>query len=153
MSTTAMEFKMRFMRTQTSCIFPFIGAASSQLDAHDLGDHRSCPVNTPEFKSIRISPFMQWSCICNKCLDLGCGCLLQNGADFLILNLSFSQIMLWYRGGGFYPGTGHIKEVGSRDAAGRNVNIPWPRGGFGDADYIAAFDLVLFKLSWCLLKL
>lgn len=51
--------------------------------------------------------------------------------------------MTWYRGGGFYPGTGKIKEVGNSNAAGRNVNIPWPHGGFGDADYMAAFDLVL----------
>lgn len=50
------------------------------------------------------------------------------------------------RGGGFYPGTGQIHEVGGAEALGKNLNIPWPRGGFGDADYITSFDLVNLML-------
>eukprot|EP00884_Botryococcus_braunii_P009333 jgi/Botrbrau1/18400/Bobra.0469s0002.1 len=60
---------------------------------------------------------------------------LYDNADIMYISI--------HRGGGFYPGTGNIKEVGTPSAAGRNVNIPWPRGGFGDADYMAAFDLVI----------
>lgn len=46
------------------------------------------------------------------------------------------------RGNGFYPGTGDIDDVGEGAGRGFNLNIPFPRGGFNDADYIAAFDLV-----------
>lgn len=50
--------------------------------------------------------------------------------------------MLHLRGNGFYPGTGDIGDVGKGKGRGFNLNIPFPRGGFNDADYIAAFDLV-----------
>ena len=46
------------------------------------------------------------------------------------------------RGNGFYPGTGDVCDVGERAGRGFNLNIPFPRGGFTDADYVAAFDLV-----------
>lgn len=46
------------------------------------------------------------------------------------------------RGNGFYPGTGDIGDVGTGAGRGFNLNIPFPKGGFNDADYIAAFDLV-----------
>jgi len=43
-------------------------------------------------------------------------------------------------GDGFYPGTGAVSEVGS---AGTNVNVGWKEKGLGDADYLAAFDIVI----------
>ena len=46
------------------------------------------------------------------------------------------------RGNGFYPGTGDIVDCGKGPGRGFNLNIPFPRGGFNDADYVAAFDLV-----------
>ena len=45
------------------------------------------------------------------------------------------------RGAGFYPGTGHTQEVGEGAGRGRTLNLPWPRGNLGDADYVAAFEL------------
>ena len=45
------------------------------------------------------------------------------------------------RGGGFYPGTGQVAEVGAGAGRGRTLNLPWPRGNLGDADYVAAFEL------------
>jgi histone deacetylase 4/5 len=46
----------------------------------------------------------------------------------------------------FYPGTGSIGETGGPEAAGRNVNVPWP-AGMGDAEYLAAFDRVLLPIA------
>ena len=46
------------------------------------------------------------------------------------------------RANGFYPGTGDIADFGKGPGRGFNLNIPFPRGGFNDADYVAAFDLV-----------
>ena len=43
-------------------------------------------------------------------------------------------------GDGFYPGTGAASEVGAR---GTNVNVAWKEKGLGDADYLAAFDIVI----------
>ena len=47
-----------------------------------------------------------------------------------------------YRGGGFWPGTGSASEVGAGPGTGFNVNIPFPKGNLGDAEYLAAFALV-----------
>lgn len=52
-----------------------------------------------------------------------------------------------HRGGDFYPGTGEIAETGQGDGFGYNVNIPWPHGGFGDADYLAAFECIVEPLT------
>ena len=52
------------------------------------------------------------------------------------------------RGGGFWPGTGKAEEVGGPGARGLTVNIAWPKGGLGTADYLAAFELV----RCCLLR-
>ena len=43
----------------------------------------------------------------------------------------------------FYPGTGAADEVGIGAGAGKNVNVPFDAIGMNDADYLAAFDLVL----------
>ncbi|CAK4079543.1 unnamed protein product [Aphanomyces euteiches] len=48
--------------------------------------------------------------------------------------------------GAFYPGTGAPDSVGSGAGAGFNVNIGWPSGGMGDAEYLAAFDRVLMPI-------
>lgn len=42
----------------------------------------------------------------------------------------------------FYPGTGAPHECGVGDGAGFTVNIGWPEGGIGDAEYLAAFRQV-----------
>jgi acetoin utilization deacetylase AcuC-like enzyme len=42
----------------------------------------------------------------------------------------------------FYPGTGAAEEVGHGAAAGRTLNLPFP-AGFGDAEYVRAFDEVI----------
>jgi len=44
-----------------------------------------------------------------------------------------------------YPGTGAADDVGHRDGAGRNVNLPLPPGG-GDALYAAAFERVILPI-------
>ena len=51
------------------------------------------------------------------------------------------------RGNGFYPGTGDVADLGKGPGRGFNLNIPFPRGGFNDADYVAAFDLVHLPLK------
>ena len=43
----------------------------------------------------------------------------------------------------FYPGTGSIEEVGHGTGRGSTVNIPWECTGLNDADYLAAFDLII----------
>ncbi|OQS01397.1 histone deacetylase 6 isoform X1 [Achlya hypogyna] len=48
--------------------------------------------------------------------------------------------------GAFYPGTGAPDHVGSGKGAGFNVNVGWPGGGVGDAEYLAAFDRLLMPI-------
>ena len=43
----------------------------------------------------------------------------------------------------FYPGTGAVDDSGKGAGLGFNVNIPWPERGLNDADYMAAFELVV----------
>ena len=43
----------------------------------------------------------------------------------------------------FYPGTGAAEEVGHGNGKGTTVNIPWECTGLNDADYLAAFDLII----------
>jgi hypothetical protein len=40
-------------------------------------------------------------------------------------------------------GCGYAEEVGKGAGRGFNVNVPWTSKGMGDADYLAAFDLLL----------
>ena len=49
-------------------------------------------------------------------------------------------------GKGFFPGTGAIDEVGVGAGRGRTVNVPWMQAGLGDADYAAAFALVVMPI-------
>ncbi|GMM47971.1 histone deacetylase [Pichia kluyveri] len=53
-----------------------------------------------------------------------------------------------YEQGKYYPGTnaGGADQVGEGLGEGRNVNIPWPVGGVGDADYIYAFRKVVMPI-------
>ena len=44
---------------------------------------------------------------------------------------------------GFYPETGDADEIGRGRGRGFNVNVPWPEKGLSDADYLAAFDLLV----------
>ncbi|RHY90422.1 hypothetical protein DYB37_006849 [Aphanomyces astaci] len=48
--------------------------------------------------------------------------------------------------GAFYPGTGAPDSVGSGAGTGFNVNVGWPGGGVGDAEYLAAFDSLLMPI-------
>lgn len=43
----------------------------------------------------------------------------------------------------FYPGTGAAEDCGTGPGLGFNVNVPWPERNLGDADYMAAFELVI----------
>ena len=52
-----------------------------------------------------------------------------------------------YDGGNFFPGTGHPHRTGAGAGAGYNVNIAWPCGGAGDAEYMAAFDAIVSPLA------
>jgi len=45
----------------------------------------------------------------------------------------------------FYPGTGHVNEVGSGAGVGRTLNLPFP-AGFGDAEYALAFLQVVLPV-------
>lgn len=64
-----------------------------------------------------------------------------NGVQDLTLNDdSILYVSLHRWGNGFYPGTGAASEVGAK---GTNVNVAWEEGGLGDADYSAAFDLII----------
>jgi hypothetical protein len=47
-----------------------------------------------------------------------------------------------YDNGNFFPGSGHVEEVGYGAAAGTNVNVAWNGPGAGDGDYLAAFTRV-----------
>ncbi|GMM33312.1 histone deacetylase [Saccharomycopsis crataegensis] len=50
--------------------------------------------------------------------------------------------------GKYYPGTpaGDYDQAGEGAGEGFNINIPWPTGGMGDADYIYAFNNVIIPI-------
>eukprot|EP00879_Flechtneria_rotunda_P020430 GHRR01021494.1.p1 GENE.GHRR01021494.1~~GHRR01021494.1.p1 ORF type:complete len:180 (+),score=50.36 GHRR01021494.1:238-777(+) len=53
-------------------------------------------------------------------------------------------ISLHRRDGTFYPiGCGFAREVGKDRGTGYTVNVPWASKGMGDADYLAALELIL----------
>lgn len=54
-----------------------------------------------------------------------------------------------YEGGKFYPGTDYGSHTKCGEGAGQgfNVNIPWPSGGMGDADYIYAMNRVIMLIA------
>ena len=63
--------------------------------------------------------------------------------DQMCHHFSFDQVRLsTCRGNGFWPGTGDVHEVGEGPGLGCNVNIPFPEKGLGDAEYLAAFEMV-----------
>jgi len=74
-----------------------------------------------------------------------------NGIQDITLHRDDILYVSLHRGNGFYPGTGRPSEVGDFNrnprSMGANANIAWPRGGLGDAEYDAAFDLVLLPLA------
>eukprot|EP00210_Caulerpa_lentillifera_P006262 g5981.t1 len=51
-----------------------------------------------------------------------------------------------HRGGHFYPGTGSINEIGEDKGKGYTMNISWPEKGFGNADYLVAFKVLVEPL-------
>lgn len=53
-------------------------------------------------------------------------------------------------GGRFYPASdyGAMDVTGSGPGIGKSVNIPWPRGGFGDAEYIYAFQKIVMPIAY-----
>ncbi|GHJ85542.1 hypothetical protein NliqN6_1944 [Naganishia liquefaciens] len=53
-------------------------------------------------------------------------------------------------GGSFYPQSdfGAIEVTGSGDGEGTSVNIPWPKRGFGDADYLYAFQKIIMPIAY-----
>lgn len=55
-----------------------------------------------------------------------------------------------YEQGKFYPGTpaGGADQVGEGPGVGFNVNIPWPVGGMGDAEYVYAFRKVIMPILY-----
>mmetsp|Transcript_55669 Transcript_55669/g.147006 ORF Transcript_55669/g.147006 Transcript_55669/m.147006 type:complete len:190 (+) Transcript_55669:1010-1579(+) len=54
-----------------------------------------------------------------------------------------------YDGGEFYPGgpDGSHTTVGEDAGVGYTVNVPWPGGGAGDAEYLDAFHSVLLPIA------
>ena len=38
-------------------------------------------------------------------------------------------------------------QVGAGAGAGYNINIPWPHGGVGDKEYLAAFESIVMPIA------
>ncbi|KAF8597513.1 histone deacetylase clr3 [Ceratobasidium sp. AG-I] len=55
-----------------------------------------------------------------------------------------------YDGGEFYPGGtyGSMNSVGMGAGKGKSVNIPWPEGHMGDADYMYAFLNLVMPIAY-----
>ncbi|WFC97672.1 histone deacetylase [Malassezia yamatoensis] len=55
-----------------------------------------------------------------------------------------------YENASFYPGTtyGNYDMVGGPAALGKSLNIPWPCGGMGDADYLHAFQQCILPVAY-----
>ena len=56
-------------------------------------------------------------------------------------------VSLHRRQEGFYPETGDADEIGHGKGRGHNINVPWPEKGLSDADYLAAFDLLVLPVA------
>lgn len=69
-----------------------------------------------------------------------------NGSqDILYRTKQVLYSSLHHYGKGFYPGTGHMTDVGSGEGEGYNINVCLEEGA-GDADYLAAFQSVLMPI-------
>mmetsp|Transcript_8729 Transcript_8729/g.32510 ORF Transcript_8729/g.32510 Transcript_8729/m.32510 type:complete len:291 (+) Transcript_8729:175-1047(+) len=64
--------------------------------------------------------------------------------DLTLEDDSIMYVSLHRYGDGFYPGTGAAEEVGKN---GTNINVGWLEKGLGDADYLAAFDIVIEPIA------
>ncbi|KAH0542594.1 hypothetical protein FGG08_003002 [Glutinoglossum americanum] len=55
-----------------------------------------------------------------------------------------------HKDGKFYPqgGAGGYDRSGAEAGLGKNVNIPWPKHGMGDGDYIYAFQNVVIPIAY-----
>ncbi|KAI9774829.1 MAG: Histone deacetylase hda1 [Geoglossum simile] len=55
-----------------------------------------------------------------------------------------------HKDGKFYPlgGAGGYDRCGAETGLGKNVNIPWPKHGMGDGDYIYAFQHVVMPIAY-----
>ncbi|WVQ79099.1 hypothetical protein IAT38_001193 [Cryptococcus sp. DSM 104549] len=53
-------------------------------------------------------------------------------------------------GGSFYPTSdfGALDQSGQGEGLGKCVNVPWPGPGFGDADYIYAFQKIIMPIGY-----
>ncbi|KAL1504536.1 hypothetical protein AB1Y20_010938 [Prymnesium parvum] len=60
---------------------------------------------------------------------------------------SVLYVSLHRYGGGFYPGTGAPSEVGVGPGVGANVNVAWSGRGYGDAEYLSAFERLVMPLA------
>lgn len=50
--------------------------------------------------------------------------------------------------GFFFPGTGGPHEVGKGPGEGYSVNVPWPRGGMGNGDYLCVFQHLVLPIAY-----
>ncbi|PKC71437.1 histone deacetylase clr3 [Rhizophagus irregularis] len=56
-----------------------------------------------------------------------------------------------YENGHFYPGDkalANYTAIGGGEAKGKTINIPWPRAGMTDSDYIFAFNKVVMPIAY-----
>ena len=53
-----------------------------------------------------------------------------------------------FDGGQFYPGTGAASSRGEGEGTFYNINLAWPTGGAGDADYITALQTCLLPVCY-----
>ncbi|KAF8322196.1 hypothetical protein DL93DRAFT_2163034 [Clavulina sp. PMI_390] len=55
-----------------------------------------------------------------------------------------------HEGGTFYPTgpEGSMESCGVGEGLGRNINIPWPTGDMGDADYLYAFTRIILPVAY-----
>ncbi|CAL8468789.1 g8330 [Coccomyxa elongata] len=95
------------------------------------------------FNNVAVAALAARKAGANKVLVLDWDVHHGNGIEEILYGNADIMYISTHRGNGFYPGTGDIDDIGEGAGRGFNLNIPFPRGGFNDADYIAAFDLVL----------
>jgi acetoin utilization deacetylase AcuC-like enzyme len=72
-----------------------------------------------------------------------------NGTQNMFYNDDSVLLISLHRGNGFYPGGEALSytAVGEEEGEGYSLNIPWPRGGVGDAEYLRAFDRIVMPVA------
>jgi len=107
---------------------------------------RCRPRASPRRSSFSTGGYGDWPQLMSRDVHHGNGTQRAFYDDDSVLYISLHR----HDGGRFYPSSdfGALDMVGEGKGEGTSVNIPWPTHGFGDADYIYAFQRIVIPIAY-----